>query len=110
MSDDYDRPDDCGCEEDINHFLYNLGFFAKRCEELKHIALTKTETLNLFNTWLDLTFQDEHEEESSPLTFFSRMMDAFGDSVNLSSVEPNFSFSMELDDEGDDDDDTLHSA
>lgn len=107
MSDDFERPDDCGCEEEIQHFLHNLDFFAKTCDNLKHIALSKSEVLNLFKAWFELTSFEEEEEES-PFGFFGRMMDAFGDSVNLTDVEPNLSFNIDLDaNEEDDDDDSV---
>ena len=115
MNEDEDY--DCECEDDMNHYLHNLDYFAGVADKMKHIALSKSEVLTLFDRWMDvITVSHDHEEESdNPFMDLIRgfMKDA-ADSVkiNLTDVDnPNFSFTMEpsdLEDE-DDDDEPLHS-
>jgi len=111
----------CDCEEDISHYLHNLDYFAGIAEKMKHIALTKSEILALFNHWMDnvATNYDPHDHEdnynSNPFMDMIRgfMQDAADSvSINLSDIDnPNFSFTMDtsdLEEEGDDDDEPLH--
>lgn len=109
---------DCECEEDMKHYLYNLDYFAGVADKMKHIALTKSEILALFDRWMDaIAMSHEHEEEMSDNPFMDMirgfMQDAAeGVKINLTDVDdPNFSFTMEPSDleEDDDDDEPLHS-
>ncbi len=115
-SDDWD----CQCEEDIRHYLHNLDFFAGVAEQMKHIALTKSEILALFHQWMEATVDQQYSHEndnynSNPFMDMIRgFMEDAADSVkiNLSDIDnPNFSFTMDtsdLEEEGDDDDEPLH--
>jgi hypothetical protein len=116
MDDDYD----CECEEDIRHYLHNLDFFAGVADKMKHIALTKSEILSLFDRWMDVISIEhhDHEEESSMNPFMDMIrgfMEDAADSVKINLTDlkdPNFSFTMEpsdLEDGDDDDDEPLHS-
>ena len=118
MEDGDDR--NCECEEDIRHYLHNLDYFAGIAEQMKHIALTKSEILALFNQWMDnVGDQYSHPEDnynSNPFMDLIRgfMQDAAeGVSINLSDIDnPNFSFTMDtsdLEEEGDDDE-SLHKS
>lgn len=93
-----DEHDDCGCEEDISHFLHNLDYFAKVCDSLKHIALTKTEVLNLFNTWLNGI---EEQESVSTNPFIDMITDMISNSTE--NLDPDFSFSINLEEDDEDD-------
>ncbi len=106
----------CNCEDDIRHYLHNLDFFAGVADKMKHIALTKSEILALFNKWMEFMILEEKaiEEQTNPFFDMVRgfMQDAAeGVNINLSDVsDPNFSFSMDTDDldEEGDDDESLH--
>ena len=93
-----DEHDDCGCEEDISHFLHNLDYFAKTCDAMKHIALTKTEVLHLFNTWLNGIEESESIPSNPFLDMITDMM-----SNTTENLDPNFSFSINLEEEDEDD-------
>ena len=108
----------CDCEEDIRHYLHNLDYFAGIAEQMKHIALTKSEILALYKQWLEAIPKDydPHEDNynSNPFMDMIRgfMQDAADSvSINLSDIDnPNFSFTMDtsdLEEEGDDDE-SLH--
>ncbi len=108
-------------EEDIRHYLHDLDYFAGVASQMKHIALTKSEILTLFTDWMDIRGRDynRHEENynSNPFMDLIRgfMQDAAeGVSINLSDIDnPNFSFTMDtsdLEEEGDDDDESLHKS
>ena len=94
MGDDYETPDDCGCEEDINHFVYNLNYFAARCHShLTALQLNKAEIMSMFKIWL----QGVQEEEHNPFMAFAN------DFINNSgsfSIE-DFTFGEEEDEDDD---------
>ena len=110
--------DDCECEADMKHYLYNLDFFAGLADKMKHIALTKTEILSLFDRWMDVISISHEDQEDNKINPFMDMIRGFMEDaadnvkINLTDLkDPNFSFTMDPSDleEGDDDDEPLHS-
>jgi hypothetical protein len=94
MSDDYEVPDDCGCEEDINHFLYNLNYFASRCHtHLTAIQLNKNEIMGMFKYWMQSVTQ---EDEHNPFMSFAE------DFINKSGSFSVEDFTFDEEDEDDD--------
>ena len=108
-----DESFDCECEEDIRHYLHNLDFFAGVADKMKHIALTKSEVLALFDRWMDAYAVSEHTpEDYEPQNPFMDMIKGFmedaADSVKINLTDlkdPNFTFNMEPSDLDEDDDD-----
>ncbi len=112
---------DCECEEDIRHYLHNLDFFAGVADKMKHIALTKSEVLTLFDRWMDAYTnnyahndydRDDNQNDSEPYNPFMDMIRGFmedaADSVKINLTDlkdPNFTFNMEPSDLDEDDDD-----
>jgi len=96
MSDDYEVPEDCGCEEDINHFVYNLNYFAARCHShLTALPLNKSEIMAMFKIWLQGVQEDDPLEAHNPFGFINDFLNQSG------------SFSIEdfnIEDEEDEDD------
>ena len=103
MEDDYD----CECEEDIRHYLHNLDFFAGVSDKMKHIALTKSEVLTLFDRWMDAytnnyahdDYDGNDSETNNPFMDMIRgFMEDAADSVKINLTDlkdPNFTFNME---------------
>ena len=108
-----DESFDCECEEDIRHYLHNLDFFAGVADKMKHISLTKSEVLTLFDRWMDVYTVSEHiHEDTEPPNPFMDMIKGFmedaADSVKINLTDlkdPNFTFNMEPSDLDEDDDD-----
>ena len=107
---------DCECEEDIRHYLHNLDFFAGVADKMKHIALTKSEVLTLFDRWMEAYTMSAHRDyddrDSEPQNPFMDMIRGFmkdaaeGVEINLTDLDnPNFTFNMEPSDLDEDDDD-----
>ena len=98
MSDDYEVPDDCGCEDDINHFLYNLNYFAARCHtHLTALQLNKSEILSLFNFWVkSITMSGVGEDTHNPFMSFAE------DFINKSGSFSIEDFTFGEEDEDDD--------
>ena len=96
MEDDYD----CECEEDIRHYLHNLDFFAGVADRMKHIALTKSEVLTLFDRWMeaytnnyahndyDRDYDDRDSEPQNPFMDMIRgFMEDAADSVKINLTD-----------------------
>lgn len=61
LSEDYDEDIGC-CEDDITHFLHNLGFFHKTLlEKAPNLNLTTQQILDLYKVWLSGTIEDDNQ-------------------------------------------------
>ncbi len=106
VDEDDDHWGDCDCENDIEHFLHNLGFFHKTLlKKAPTLTLSNSEVISLFKTWLHGIVDDrEPAQPVNPLSEIIRhMFSNDGDpNINMSSGHP-FSFRL-YDDEDEDDD------
>lgn len=96
--------EDCDCEEDISHFLHNLGFFHKTLlKRAPKLNLNDEQVLSMFKIWLQGIEEDMVEDTPSinPLQELFKQM--FGSGGNMPSGHP-FSFRLYDDDEDEDDD------
>jgi len=92
---------DCECEEDISHFLHNLGYFHKELlKRAPDISLSTEQVLSLFNVWLKGIVEEE-PSPSNPLNELFKQMFGQANASNTSSDHP-FSFRL-YDDEEDED-------
>ena len=96
---------DCDCEEDIEHFLHNLGHFHKvLLQKAPNLNLSNGEVISLFKVWLRGIVEDKEPQPMNPLhELFKQMFNPDGDpNINMSSGHP-FSFRL-YDDEDEADD------
>lgn len=106
MSDEEEVDDITCCEDDITHFLHNLGFFHKTLgERAPNLNLTTDQILDMYALWLS---SGEGEESGiAPVNPFQDIIkqmfgQASNEDVGMSSGHP-FSFRLYDDDEDEDD-------
>jgi hypothetical protein len=98
-----DFSEDCECEEDISHFLHNLGFFHKTLlKSAPKLNLNDEQVLSLFKIWLQgIDSENMVETPMNPLQELFKQM--FSGGENMPSGHP-FSFRLYDDDEDEADD------
>ena len=98
-----DFSEDCECEEDISHFLHNLGFFHKTLlEKAPKLNLSDEQILSMFKIWLSgIDSENMGETPMNPLQELFKQM--FSSGLDTNSGHP-FSFRLYDDDEDEADD------
>ena len=95
------------CEDDITHFLHNLGFFHKTLgEKAPNLNLSSDQILDMYALWLRTTAENEAGTTFAPVNPFQEIIkqmfsQASDEDVGMSSGHP-FSFRL-YDDEDEDD-------
>ena len=108
MSDEEEIDDITCCEDDITHFLHNLGFFHKTLgEKAPNLNLTTDQILDMYALWLQPNADDESGTTFAPMNPFQEIIkqmfsQASNEDVGMSSGHP-FSFRLYDDDEDEDD-------
>tara|TARA_R110001592_G_scaffold194304_2_gene441800 strand:+ start:2422 stop:2745 length:324 start_codon:yes stop_codon:yes gene_type:complete len=105
MTDEEELDDITCCEDDITHFLHNLGFFHKTLgERAPNLNLTTDQILDMYALWLS-SGEGEESGTTPPNPFQEIIKQMFGqasdEDVGMSSGHP-FSFRL-YDDEDEDD-------
>tara|TARA_B100000683_G_C12406044_1_gene521730 strand:- start:317 stop:655 length:339 start_codon:yes stop_codon:yes gene_type:complete len=102
---DYEECDMSCCEDDITHFLHNLGFFHKTLlEKAPNLNLSTDQILDVFNLWLNANTEDEIQVmkvTSNPFQELLKQMFSPDPDAHMSDGHP-FSFRL-YDDEDEDD-------
>jgi len=105
---DHDDIDDISCcEDDITHFLHNLGFFHKTLgERAPNLNLNTQQILDLYKVWLKGISDEEAGTVFTPVNPLQEIIrqmfsQASDEDVGMSSGHP-FSFRL-YDDEDEDD-------
>lgn len=85
------------CEDDITHFIHNLGFMHKTLgERAPNLTLTNEQVLDLYKVWLSGVV--EEEKAAAPVNPFQEIIkqmfsQASGEDAGMSSGHP-FSFRL----------------